>query len=236
MLIRRAVLGLLTASLLIPSTAAAIPNTGGGGGTGPDPNGELPIASFTAPSSALVYQTVSFNASGSYDPDGTIVRYEWDWDGNGSYDKTSTSAYASHAFGAYLNYTVRLRVTDNRGNKSTTSRVVIAHPPPKARFFVSPTQPTAGKAAYLVAKDSYASGGAPSFEWDLDGNGTYEANTDGHKPEHRVTFTTAGVHTVGLRVTDRYGVTDTTTLAITVKRGHVFDGAQTTSSGVLSAR
>ena len=46
-------------------------------------------------------QTVSFNASASSDPDGTIAKYEWDLDGNGSYETdtgttpTATSSYAT---------------------------------------------------------------------------------------------------------------------------------------------
>jgi PKD repeat protein len=235
MLIRRAVLTLFALALLAPSTAAAIPNTGGGGGTWPDP-GDPPVARLSAPDSALQYSTLSLDASGSYDTDGTIVKYEWDFNGDGAYDRTTSSAHTSAYFGGYLNYTVRVRVTDNDGHSSTASHVIVVHPPPKARFFVAPTQPTAGKAAYLVAKDSYGSGGSPSFEWDLDGNGSYEANTDGRKPEHRVTFTTPGVHTVGLRVTDRYGATDTTTLAITVKKARPTDGIKVTDTGVLSAK
>jgi PKD repeat protein len=235
MLIRRAVLTLFAAALIVPSTAAAIPNTGPGGGTGPDPNA-APVAAFTAPSSSVVGTAVLLDASASYDTDGSIARYEWDLNGDGSYDRTSTQPRTSYIFGSYLNYTVRLRVTDNRGSTATTSRVIIVHPAPIARFFVSPTQPTAGKAAYLVAKDSYGSGGNPSFEWDLDGNGSYEANTDGHKPEHRVIFTTAGAHTVGLRVTDRYGVTDTTSLTFTVKRGRPTAGSMAPTSGVVSAK
>ena len=46
-----------------------------------------PTASFTAtPNPAQVGASVAFNASASSDPDGTIAKYEWDLDGNGSYE------------------------------------------------------------------------------------------------------------------------------------------------------
>ena len=43
---------------------------------------------------------MTFNGSGSNDPDGTIAKYEWDLDGNGSYETdtgttaTTTKSYA----------------------------------------------------------------------------------------------------------------------------------------------
>jgi len=45
---------------------------------------QAPIASFTfSPSNPLLYDIVTFNASASYDPDGSIVSYAWDFgDGN----------------------------------------------------------------------------------------------------------------------------------------------------------
>ena len=49
-----------------------------------------PTASFTAtPNPAIVGQTVTFNGIGSSDPDGTIAKYEWDLDGNGTYETNS---------------------------------------------------------------------------------------------------------------------------------------------------
>ena len=34
----------------------------------------------------MIGQTVTFNGSGSSDPDGTITKYEWDLDGNGTFE------------------------------------------------------------------------------------------------------------------------------------------------------
>ena len=46
---------------------------------------QQPGASFTAtPNPATTGQSVAFNAAASTDPDGTIAKYEWDLDGNGT--------------------------------------------------------------------------------------------------------------------------------------------------------
>ena len=51
--------------------------------SGPQP----PTASFTVtPNPAQTGQTVTFNGSASSDPDGPITKYEWDLDGDGTYE------------------------------------------------------------------------------------------------------------------------------------------------------
>ena len=59
-----------------------------------------PTASFTAsPDPGRRRPAVTFNASASTDPDGTIAKYEWDLDGNGTYETdTGTSPTASHTY------------------------------------------------------------------------------------------------------------------------------------------
>ena len=54
---------------------------------------------------------IHFDASESYDPDGTIVNYSWDFgDGN-----TAIGVTANHAYSEDGNYTVTLTVTDDDG-------------------------------------------------------------------------------------------------------------------------
>ena len=58
-------------------------------------------------------QSVHFMDDGSYDPDGTIVKYEWDWDNNGTFDEEGSDVY--HTFGSGGIHYVQFRVTDNDG-------------------------------------------------------------------------------------------------------------------------
>lgn len=89
-----------------------------------------PIARFTmSPASSAVATTVSFNASSSFVlPGATITGYEWDLDGNGSFETTGTATPSrAYAIGAY---NVRLRVTDSNGQSNETNqRLQIGNPP-----------------------------------------------------------------------------------------------------------
>ena len=70
-------------------------------------------------------EAIAFNASGSKDPDGTIAKYEWDFDGNGTYETNGGSnPPISHTYATPGTYTVGLRVTDNGGKTATTTRPV----------------------------------------------------------------------------------------------------------------
>ena len=62
-------------------------------------------------------QAIHFMDDGSNDPDGTIVKYEWDWNNDGIFDETGPDVY--HTFDSAGPYTVQFRVTDNDGLTDT---------------------------------------------------------------------------------------------------------------------
>ncbi|RJS77707.1 PKD domain-containing protein, partial [Methanophagales archaeon] len=80
-----------------------------------------PVASFTySPESPKVGEEITFDASSSYDTDGTIVKYEWDFgDGN-----RTEGEVVKHAYSKAGNYTVKLTVTDNDGLQDSISKAV----------------------------------------------------------------------------------------------------------------
>ena len=90
-------------------------------GTGPQSSSATanpgPVAAFFASSNGL---TVTFDASGSYASDGTIVSFAWNFgDGN-----TGTGTSLSHTYNSAGTYTVSLTVTDNGGYTGSTSHKV----------------------------------------------------------------------------------------------------------------
>lgn len=80
---------------------------------------QLPTLSLTAvPDSGSAPLEVSFESNAS-DPDGNIVRYEWDFDGNGTIDATTGSNPLTHVYQDPGTYTARLRITDDSGAIAT---------------------------------------------------------------------------------------------------------------------
>jgi len=92
---------------------------------------QAPVASFTySPTDPVIYETVAFNASASYDPDGFIVSYQWNFgDGNIT---TVTDPIIAHVYkkaNSTIIYTVTLTVTDNEGaTNSVTQDVSVTNP------------------------------------------------------------------------------------------------------------
>jgi len=80
------------------------------------------------PTSGVVPLTVNFDGSDSYDPDGTIVLYEWDFEDDGTVD--DTGATASHEYTEVGDYTARLTVTDNDNRTGTTTIGITVEPQP----------------------------------------------------------------------------------------------------------
>jgi chitinase len=100
----------------------ACDGSGGGGGDDGDGSGnQSPMASFaTDPASPNPGESITFDASGSSDSDGSITSYEWDF-GDGS---TATGQTVSHTYETAGDYTVTLIVTDDTGATATATTIV----------------------------------------------------------------------------------------------------------------
>jgi len=173
-----------------------------------------PVASFYwYPFQPTVGTYTSFVGYYSYDPDGYITDYAWDF-GDGS-STNSSDCCPSHVYNATGNYLVTLTVTDNAGLTGTASAniTVVSDVPPIASFFWYPYQPTVGTYASFYGYYSYDPDGyITSFAWDFgDGSAT---NASGCCVSH--IYEATGNYTVTLTVTDNAGLTGTTSANITV--------------------
>lgn len=160
-----------------------------------------PVAS---PDAVINGLSVAVSGSGSFDPDGTISAYAWDF-GDGT---SATGATAHHTYPASGTYTVTLTVTDNEGATSTTSKAVAtANLAPTAAF-------TSTKAQLVAGFDASASvdsdGSIASYAWNF-GDGT---TGSGANTSH--TYDTAGTYQVTLTVTDNAGGIGTVTHDVVV--------------------
>jgi hypothetical protein len=84
-----------------------------------------PVADADGPYYGDVGENIQLDGSGSYDPDGSIVGYRWDWTNDGTYDTGwSSSPTATHSYGSPGTYTVKLQVEDNDGATDTDTAPV----------------------------------------------------------------------------------------------------------------
>jgi outer membrane protein assembly factor BamB len=79
---------------------------------------KLPVASFTHdPDKPIIYHTATFDASASFDPDGNITWYSWNFGDN----KTDSGKIMTHIYETAGTYIVTLNVTDNGEPIATNS-------------------------------------------------------------------------------------------------------------------
>jgi len=115
--------------------------TGGGANQPPD-------AALTGnPLTGASPLTVNWDASGSSDPDGSIVKYEWDWgdDGVWEFDSGTVPTVSCEYTGDNSTWTTRVRVTDDGGLSDTATVVVhttggggFVEPPVENYTFLTP--------------------------------------------------------------------------------------------------
>jgi len=94
---------------------------GSGGGN------QGPVAIMSAnPQSGYAPLGVSFSGTTSYDPDGSITAYAWDFGDTA----TATGPTAFHTYNKPGSYAAVLRVTDNAGATTSTTQTITVNPLP----------------------------------------------------------------------------------------------------------
>ena len=90
---------------------------GSGGGA---PGDQLATPDFTwSPTTPQAGASVTFTAGGFSDPDGSIVRYEWDLDGNGTFETTGQTV--THRYDTPGSVSAALRYVDDAGQTSSAT-------------------------------------------------------------------------------------------------------------------
>ncbi|RXK46279.1 PKD domain-containing protein [Halorientalis pallida] len=182
-------------------------DTSSGGGSG----NTAPTADATASSTtAGAGDTVSFNGSGSSDPDGSIAAYEWDF-GDGS---SATGQQASHTYDEPGAYTARLTVTDDDGATTIDSVTIVVegNDPPMPSPTASSTTVEPGQSiTFDGSGSSDPDGTITSYGWDF-GDGT---TATGQQVTHA--YADSGSYAATLTVTDDDGATASNSVSITVQ-------------------
>ncbi len=167
-----------------------------------------PVANFTyMPSSPTTQDNIQFTDT-SYDNDGSIVAWHWDFgDGAISNEQNPTHSYADDGI-----YNVTLTVTDNDGATSTTWKLItVENVPPIANFTWQPSMPTDIDEITFNASHSHDSDGyIANYTWDFgDGSVAY-----GMIAKH--SYADDGIYNVTLAIRDNDGATSVTWKLITV--------------------
>lgn len=176
-----------------------------------------PTASISIePESADMGEEITFSAEASSDEDGTIESYQWDLTGDQEFNQTGdvqTKTYSSDG-----TYNIHLRIVDSDGAQGSAQDAITIEPgdqPPKPSFTISPSNPAPNETITLDGSESVDDGSITKYEWDLDGDESYEEN--GQSIE--TSFSSTGEIPIKLRVTDDAGNTDTIVEDVSVSSG-----------------
>jgi len=180
----------------------------------------IPASIFTFTSGPILTSSpVSFDGTSSYDPDGTIVGYAWDF-GDGS---TGSGATPTHSYSIAGTYSVKLNVTDNSGSTQvSTQTVTITDRPPILTLTQSSTTATSGQAIVITISASDPDGtiATTTVNW---GDGISDTisgppTTDSHTYS-LATGTPSATYTIAVTVHDNSGSTvSATSNPITVQQ------------------
>lgn len=195
----------------------------------------VPVANAGGPYSALDGSTVAFDASRSTDADGQIVRYDWQFGDGSTVSMTSPTVF--HQYASAGTYIAGVTVLDNRGGVSFDTALVTITPAP-----VGKTPPV------VEANGPYS--GIVGLPVALSAAGTTDSNNDiksyiWYYPDQTTTsgfhttkiFSTPGVHTVMLVVTDSTGLVDTDDAAVVVTgAGQINEAPIAEANGPYTAR
>ena len=164
-------------------------------------NGDPSAAINVSDANPLSLTSVRFTAVAS-DPDGSIVKREWDFDKDGFDD--GSGATAAWTYRVPGKHEARLRVTDNDGATSTATReIAVGNRAPKAAFGFTPNPAPKSRPVTFRSTSSDPEGRLDKHEWDLDGDGRFDDATGANATR---TFPAARSRiNVRLRVTDKDG-------------------------------
>lgn len=167
---------------------------------------------IVVPTQPVAGQDVTFEGGASYDPDGTVLAWDWDF-GDG---RQASGSSVTHLFVRTAVYNVILTVTDNTAlANSTTNALLVGGSDvlPMASIGISGPSPTyIGQELFFDGSASVPGyGSIVRYEWTF-GDGT---NASGVTAVHA--YASAGGFAVSLTVTTDYDLSGTSTVTLGVE-------------------
>lgn len=158
----------------------------------------------------------------SNNPGGYIVSWQWDFDGNGTWDSMEENPI--HVYEMPGNYLVKLRVEDNYGESALAENFLVEvtdggpnYLPPLVTAHASPDSGPSPFVTVLSATASSQNGGViTQYRWDFDGNGTWDSYSASPSHTFYVPEGESQNISVLLQVTDSFGMSATDTVNVQV--------------------
>ncbi len=199
-----------------------------------DQGNQAPVSNPGGPYAIAVGENVTLDGRGSSDPNAAcgdrIVRYDWDFNNDGSFEFGSDNNGQQAVTWAQLpanmrqagNYSVALRVRDRFGVTTTSNVAFRVVSGPQAVATATPNRAGCNAQVVFDGAQSRTDGPSPGFDivawdWDFDGDGTFE--TSGQR--HTRAVVGNGQYTARLRVTDRTGRTSIDNAVVTIEFDNV---------------
>jgi PKD repeat protein len=171
-----------------------------------------------APTSGNVPLQVRLRSRGEF-TGGSIVRYRWDYQGDGTFDTNDPVARDfTFTFAQQGTFMPLLEVTNNFGETATDTCTIEAQGnKPTATANASPSNGPIPLAVDLTCTGSDPDGSIALYEWDFDGDGTFDFSspTSGNTNH---TYTGEGTLVAVCRVTDNDGLTGEARTTTTIIR------------------
>ena len=193
-------------------------------------NDHSPIASFTAtPNPALRNETIRFDASASHDPDNdqAVTGFTWRFTDPAGQPaggtNTDRSVYET-SFAEAGQYTAELDVTSEGPlfspalARTAQPVTILEHAAPVAELSAVPNPALIEQRVnFDASRSTDAENDIQSYEFDLDGNGSYETVTGG--PTASRAYFQSGTVRPAVRVTDVHGNAGVATVELNVEGG-----------------
>ncbi len=171
------------------------------------------VVDARGPYNGRVNAAIKFSGIAS-DPDNAIVSYEWDFDGNGKMDFTSTKASdATFSFtksGVFKS--VLTVMTDDKKITKAETKTAVSNEVPRA-FAGDDIVSTKGHKVTLKGNGRDLEGKVALYEWDFNADGKYDWSS---KDTGTTAYQFLVFSTPVLRVTDSDGATATDTLHVVI--------------------
>ena len=191
------------------------------------PDNILPIAILDVDKNfGLINDTFTFNASKSYDTDGSIVLYQLDF-GDGTSTRFTSSAPISHIYKSVGVFTAKLSITDNRNGVSvetlsSVQKITISNQPPIASFSFSPITAFTFDPITFTDTSTDPDNSIVRWSWDY-GDGTTFTTTDPLQKSPSKSFDKGNKdYTVSLTVYDNLGLSSTVSNSVRIENRKPF--------------